>query len=269
MMVNPQLAALPAALDLTVYADQPEAFNLVWPSGELPAGVWVAEAWPRRSDDAPTVLPVATDGDTLTITIPDTGLLHRESVWQLALDGRVIIEGAFRVVNRPGPATSTTAVQLVEQAVAVQVVSAGPPALPAPPPTVELAVAELAGDDIDIASAGIFFLPVIPGLEVDVPDVDRPVHLMAKAILGFSAAPGSVGVAIAPQGSGLLGEQLDLAAGHIQVDANTGLMSQMAWARLPPHSPGTYTAHVWAGAAGTIRLRIADMAPPRLAAVQH
>lgn len=256
---------------------RPDGVDLLFRSGTT---VTLSLEWPEDSLDGRSFtstlngeeLAVTVDGDVMTVEASATitgDLTTGVAVeWLLledlgGVDPEPILIGTWTPSDLSRAVSAQTA-QVTEGAATVTVSPIAGPTPPEPEPSNELDVAEATDSDITgLSTGGVLQLIAVPGLVVTVPDVGRPVWVLAQAVLDFDNAPASIGCAIAVPGSTGLGDQIAFAGGVVNV--STDLVSQMAWGRLPPSSPGDYQMFVWASVGGTIDIRIGSVSPARIA----
>lgn len=255
---------------------RPDGVDLLFRSGTT---VTLSLEWPEDSLDGRSFtstlngeeLAVTVDGDVMTVEASATitgDLTTGVAVeWLLledlgGVDPEPILIGTWTPSDLSRAVSAQTA-QVTEGAATVTVSPIAGPTPPEPEPSNELDVAEAESEISGLETGGLLQLIAVPGLVVTVPDVGRPVWIMAQAVLDFDNAPASVACAIAAPGSGNLGQQIAFAGGFASVSSD--LVSQMAWARLPPSSPGDWQMFVWASVAGDIDIRVASVSPARIA----
>lgn len=265
------LSSNPARLNLTIYHGRTDLIRLNWPSDALDGrGPWTATVTgPEGGTVDPIDLPVTVAGDVMELAVPalDKSLADVTLSVSLIDDDRVEAAGRFTVDTLPGPTVVDGEVHLDGDNIVD--VTVAPPPVPAPPPTIELALAEITdGPDPSFSVGGFLALTPVPGMTVTVPDVDRPVYIHCEALVNHTGAPANAGVAIAPPDSSALGDQVAIGPAYVAADSATSLMSSDCWHRLPPNSPGDWQMHLWAGTAGDITLRVDSAGTPRIRAMQ-
>lgn len=220
---------------------------------------------------------VGTNADPVTAFRPDGTIVHEldlaldsNGAWARDLDPTSVLQPSGvlyrRRINIDGIPAATDIFDAPASGTFQlgDVLETPPGALPSASPSNEVDVAEEVTSDITgLATGGVLQLIAVPGIVVTVPDLARPVWIMAQAVLDFDNAPASIACAIAAPGSSALGQQIAFAGGVTNID--TDLVSQTAWALLPAHSPGDRQMFVWASIGGSIDVRVANVSPARIA----
>lgn len=259
----------PEAVDVLVRPGKAYSLELTWPDS--------LSGRTFTSTLGGASLTVSIGGDVMTVSATQAQIaaLTDTTEWLLLEDiggasPEPVLIGRWTPSEGAGSSTSSS-VTVAESSSSVIVQHVANSNTPTPDPIEEKDVTELTGSDLTITTGGVLQLQPVPGATVDVPDSSRPHYVWAQAVLDFQAGggtgpPASIGVAIAPTGSSALGNQIAFAAAHV---ADSGdLSSQTAWARIAPNDPRTLQMFVWADVGGDIRVRINNVSPPRIAAVQ-
>lgn len=214
----------------------------------------------RPTSIRPATVAVVGQVITATWTAVQTLGFGPGAVWRLLRDDVTVLAGRMARDEPAGTADLPTS---------LTVNITGPPVLT----VTGLLVGPAAGTEVDYAeitadTAGItvdsFNLDVVPGLAIDVPDLDVPVYITAQMALSHSVANAKVFGGIALTGGVTV---LDgLASGPVVLGAIGSQNNSVVIVRRPPHSVGTYQAYVY-GDAGTLTVKAQTYYPSKMWAV--